>query len=98
MAHPHARKTFINLPVRDLGHSREFFTKLGFEFNPKFTDEKAACMIISDAAFAMLLIEPFFRTFTRKRICDTAAQNEGLVALSCSSRAEVDALMTKALA
>ena len=87
---PKSRKLFVNLAVRDLKKSMEFFSELGFEFNPQFTDEKAACMIISEEAFAMLLSEPFFKTFTKKELCDTATQTEGMFALSCDSRAEVD--------
>jgi len=76
----------------------EFFSKLGFEFNPRFTDEKAACMIISEEAYAMLLTEPFFKTFTRRELCDTARYTEGLFALSCSGRTEVDEMVRKAVA
>lgn len=93
-----SRMLFVNLAVRDLKKSMEFFAKLGFEFNPKFTDEKAACMIISEQAFVMLLSEPFFKTFTRREPCDTSRQTEGLFCLSCSSRAEVDELVKKAIA
>ena len=71
MADTHSRKLFVNLAVRDLKKSMDFFRKLGFEFNPKFTDDKAACMIISEEAFVMLLGEPFFKTFTRRQLCDT---------------------------
>jgi predicted lactoylglutathione lyase len=92
-----ARKIFVNLPVRDLKRSMEFFSKLGFEFNPQFTDEKAACMVLSDDGFVMLLSEPFFRTFTKKSVCDTTKHNETLLALSCESREEVDALVKKAV-
>src|ERR671919_1244452 len=98
MAHTHARKIFVNLAVRDLKKSMDFFAKLGFTFNPKFTDEKAACMIISDEALVMLLGEPFFKTFTKRELCDTSRQTEGLFALSCESRAEVDDLVKKAIA
>jgi uncharacterized protein len=93
-----SRKIFVNLPVRDLNKSMAFFSTLGFEFNPKFTDENAACMIISQEAFAMLLTEPFFKTFTRREPCDTTRYTEGLFALSCDSRAEVDELVKKAIA
>lgn len=92
------RLLFVNLAVRDLEKSKEFFSVLGFEFNPKFTDDNAACMIISDKAFAMLLAEPFFKGFTSKEICDTSRSSEGLFALSADSRAEVDELVKKALA
>lgn len=93
-----ARKMFVNLPVRDLKKSTAFFSALGFSYNPKFTDENAACMIISDEAFAMLLAEPFFRTFTRREPCDTTRHTEALIALSCSSRGEVDDLVKNAIA
>lgn len=93
-----ARKMFVNLPVRDLKKSTAFFSALGFTYNPKFTDENAACMIISDEAFAMLLAEPFFRTFTRREPCDTTRNTEALIALSCGSRGEVDDLLKKAIA
>ncbi|OJH35728.1 VOC family protein [Cystobacter ferrugineus] len=92
------RMIFVNLSVRDLKRSMEFFSRLGFEFNPQFTDDKAACMIISEQAFVMLLAEPFFKTFTKNQICDTSAQTEGLFALSCSSRAEVDQMVKNAIA
>jgi len=98
MAESRSRKLFVNLAVRDLKRSMEFFRELGFGFNPQFTDEKAACMIVSEEAFVMLLTEPFFKTFTRKEICNTQAQSEGLFALSCSSRAEVDQLVKTAVA
>ena len=92
-----ARKIFLNLPVQDLNRSMDFFSQLGFCFNPQFTDEKAACMVISDEAYVMLLRQPFFKTFTRREICDTATHSEGLFALSCTSRAEVDDMVRKAL-
>ena len=92
------RKIFVNLAVRDLNRSKQFFSALGFAFNPQFTDDKAACMIVSDEAFVMLLTEPFFRTFTRREPCDTTRHTEGLFALSCASREEVDAMVGKAVA
>jgi len=98
MAENRSRKLFVNLAVRDLKSSMEFFRKLGFGFNAQFTDDKAACMVVSEEAFVMLLTEPFFKTFTRKEICNTQAQSEGLFALSCSSRAEVDQLVKTAVA
>ena len=93
-----SRKLFVNLAVRDLKKSMEFFSKLGFGFNPKFTDDKMACMIVGEEAFVVLLSEPFFKTFTRRELCDTSRQTEGLLVLACSSRAEVDALVNKAIA
>jgi hypothetical protein len=93
-----SRKIFVNLAVRDLQKSMQFFSGLGFEYNPQFTDENAACMIISEEAFVMLLGEPFFKTFTKKDVVDARTQTEGLFALSCTSRAEVDELVHKAIA
>lgn len=93
-----ARKMFVNLAVGDLQKSVAFFKSLGFEFNPKFTDDKAGCMIVSDEAFVMLLAEPFFRGFTKREPADTTRTNEALLALSCSSRAEVDDLVNRAIA
>jgi uncharacterized protein len=98
MADKPSRKIFVNLAVRDLKKSMQFFSTLGFEFNPKFTDDNAACMIVSDEAFVMLLTEPFFKTFTRREPCDTTRHTEALVALSCGSREEVDQLVKKAVA
>ena len=93
-----SRKVFINLAVRDLQKSMAFFRSLGFEFNPQFTDDKAACMVLSSEGFVMLLAEPFFRTFTDRRICDTSTQTEGLFALSCDSKNEVNEMVQKAFA
>jgi predicted lactoylglutathione lyase len=92
------RKIFVNLAVEDLNRSKEFFTKLGFEFDPQFTNDQAACMVISEQAYVMLLVEPFFQTFTQKTICDATKQTEAINGLSCASRAEVDSLFDKALA
>jgi predicted lactoylglutathione lyase len=93
-----SRKMFVNLPVRDLKKTKEFFSKLGFEYNPKFTDDNAACMIVGDDAYVMLLAEPFFRGFTKHEICDTSRHTEALLALSCDSRSEVDELVHTAIA
>jgi uncharacterized protein len=91
------RKMFVNLAVRDLKRAKSFFSSLGFGFNPKFTDDNGACMVISDEGYVMLLAEPFFKTFTTREICDTSRQTEALVALSCESRTEVDQLVKKAI-
>ena len=95
---PQPRKVFVNLPVRDLQRSVAFFTKLGFTFNPQFTDDSATCMIISEEAYVMLLVEKRFKDFTHKHICDTSTSTEALVALSCRDRAEVDHMVNTALA
>lgn len=89
---------YVNLPVKDLKRSMLFFTNLGFEFDPKFSDEKAACMIIGEDIYAMLLEEEFFKTFTDKEISDATRKTEVLVSLRVGSRAEVDELVSKAIA
>jgi len=88
---------FVNLPVKDLNKTVEFFTKLGFTFNPQFTDENATCMIVGKDVFVMLLVEKFFKTFTKKEISDTTKNTEAIVALSAQSREEVDQMMDKVL-
>ncbi|MES2912974.1 MAG: VOC family protein [Pseudomonadota bacterium] len=94
-----SRQVFINLPIKDMARSQAFFKSLGFEFNPQFTNDQGACMIISkDHSYAMLLVEPFFQGFTKKAIADTTKTTEVLIALSCESREEVDDFVSKALA
>src|SRR5918999_630696 len=98
MADTRSRQIYVNLAVRDVKRSMGFFSQLGFQFNPKFTDENAACMIINDDAYVMLLGEPFFKTFTKRELCDTSRHTEGLFAISCESRAAVDETVKKAVA
>ena len=93
-----ARKIFLNISVKDLNATKSFFAALGFTFNPQFTDDNAACMIISDEAYVMLLNEPFFGGFTKKAICDTRTHTESLFALSCDSRDDVNEMVQKAVA
>jgi uncharacterized protein len=93
-----AKQIFVNLPVKDLDRSVAFFTALGFTFNPMFTDENATCMIVAGDIYVMLLVQPFFQTFTPKPLCDAHAQTEVLVCLGVENRAEVDDLVAKALA
>ena len=97
MATATSRKLFVNLGVRDLEASIEFFTRLGFAFDPRFTDESATCMILSDEAFVMLLIEDRFKGFTTKSLCDTGTHTEAILAVSADSRQQVDALVELAL-
>lgn len=92
------RKLFVNIPVRDLKRSVDFFTRLGFTFNAQFTDDKATCMIVSDEAFFMLLVDDRFKDFTTKQICDTSSHQEALFALSTCSRAEVDQILETVIA
>ena len=90
-------KIFVNLPVKDLNKTVEFFTKLGFRFNPQFTDENATCMIVGEDIFIMLLVEKFFRTFTKKEISDATHETEVILALSAESREEVDQMINKVI-
>jgi len=92
-------KIFVNMPVKDLKKTMDFFSKLGFSFNPVFTDENAACLVISEDIYAMLLVENFFKNFIPdKEICDAKRSTEALVALTAGSRQEVDELIKKVIA
>ena len=93
-----ATKIFVNLPVKDLKRSMEFFTKLGYRFNPQFTDETAACMVISEDIYVMLLTHVKFKEFTPKAICDSTKSTEVLICLSSESRDNVDDTVRKAVA
>jgi predicted lactoylglutathione lyase len=92
-----ATKIFLNLPVKDLPKAKDFFAKLGYRFNAQFTDDTAACMVVGDDIFVMLLTHAKFKEFTPKTICDSTKSSEVLIALSCESRAQVDELVGKAV-
>ncbi|NRF38066.1 VOC family protein [Pedobacter foliorum] len=89
-------KVFISLPVKDLDKSVDFFTNLGFSFNPQFSDDKAGCMVVSDSIFVMLLTETYFKTFIDTDVCDANQQTEVLMALDANSAEEVKAFISKA--
>ena len=92
------KQIYVNLPVADLPRSRAFFESLGLQFEPKFSNDQGACLVIQEGSIhAMLLTQDFFRTFTSKPIADATRSTEVLVCLSCESREEVDALVRKAL-
>lgn len=93
-----SQKIFVNLPVKDLNKSMEFFGKLGYEFNRQFTDETAACMVVSQEIYVMLLTHAKFRTFIPNEICDAKKRTEVAVCLSCENRPAVDEIADKALA
>ena len=93
-----SKKVFINLPVADLPKSIAFFKALGFSNNSQFTDDTAACIVVSDTISVMLTTHVRFRDFTPKAICDTSKAVEVLISLSCESREEVDGLVAKAVA
>ncbi|HET6789748.1 MAG TPA: VOC family protein [Aquabacterium sp.] len=92
------RNIFVNLPIQDMARSQAFFKALGMSFNPRFTNEQGACMVIADNIYAMLLVEPFFQGFTKLPISDAKQSTEVLIALSCDSREEVESLIGKAVA
>jgi len=91
-----ATQIFVNLPVKSLQNSIDFFTKLGYTFNPQFTDEKATCMIISDTIYVMLLTVPFFQTFTKKEIVDAHKALECSIAISADTKDAVNEMVDKA--
>ncbi|MCO6441192.1 MAG: VOC family protein [Nitrococcus mobilis] len=93
-----ARQIFVNLPVADLQASIAFFARLGFHFNPEYTDDTATCMIIGDNIFAMLLTRERFAEFTPLPVSDARAATEVLVALTLESREAVDTMVRKAAA
>ena len=92
-----ARKIFGNLPGKDLEKSMTFFKALGFTFNAQFTDETAACMVISDDIYAMLLTHKKFKEFTPKAIADTAKTSEVLTCLTAESKDAVNKMVDAAL-
>jgi uncharacterized protein len=92
-----ATKIFVNLPVKNLPRTMDFFSHLGFTYNKQFTDDKAACMVISDDSYVMLLVDKFFQTFTKKKIADATKNTEVLVSISAESREKVDQMMDIAL-
>ncbi|MGY6269336.1 VOC family protein [Achromobacter denitrificans] len=93
-----SKQIFVNLPIANMQKSQAFFKSLGFAFNPQFTNDQGACMVVSDDIYVMLLVTDFFKTFTGKPVADANKSTEVLIALSCDSRAEVDGLVAKALA
>lgn len=90
---------FTNLCVKDLDKSMAFWKALGFEFNPKFTDQNAASLVLGENIFVMLLMPEFFKTFIPgKEIADATTTTEVITAISVSSREEVDQLLEKVIA
>lgn len=92
------RMIFVNLPVADLDRSVAFYSAIGAEQNPQFTDETASMMVFSDAIHVMLLTHGKFTQFTTKRIADAHETAQVLLALSCDSRDWVDEITEKAVA
>ena len=98
MATQNQRLMFLNLAVEDLDRSIAFFRELGFEFDQRFTDETASCMVVSDSAFVMLLVRERFQDFTKRELADPTTHTEAIIALSADSREAVDELGDKGLA
>ena len=92
-----ASKIFINLAIKDLKKSIDFFTQLGFSFNPQFTDQNATCLILGENIFAMLVTEQRIKDFTKKEICNAHKNTEVLIAIDVENREKVDKLIQKAL-
>ena len=92
------KQIYVNLAVNDLPRSRAFFESLGLSFNPQFSNDQGACLVLGENIYAMLLTKDFFKTFTAKPIGDASKSTEMLLCLSCESRAEVDGLVAKAVA
>ena len=92
------KQIYVNLAVDNLERSKAFFSAIGLSFEPQFTNGQAACLILGENIYAMLLVKDLFKSFTRKSLCDPKESTEALVGLSCESRAEVDALVASALA
>lgn len=91
-------KIYVNLPVKDLARSTEFFNKLGFSFDERFSNDQSGCLIIGDDIYAMLITEPFFRSFTTKELADASKATEAIVALEVDTRQQVDEMAGRALA
>jgi len=96
-AHP-GRMLFVNMPVADVGRSKAFFAELGFSFNPAMTDQDAACMLVGEQAFVMLLSHEKFAEFAKLPIADPTTHTLALYCFSVSSRDQVDAVSAAALA
>ena len=89
---------FVNIAVDDLEASKAFYEALGWSINPAFTDANAACIVISDTIYVMILVKPFFQQFTSKQIVDATVGNEMQLSVSAESKDEVDEMLAKALA
>lgn len=89
---------FVNLPTNDLDRAKSFYTSLGFGINPLFTDENAACIVIDDNIYFMVLTKEYFATFTDKAVADTKTSAQALIAISRDSREDVDKTLEAGLA
>ena len=92
------QQIFVNLPIHDMAASKAFFSALGYGFNPDFTNDQGAALVLGENLYAMLLVRDFFATFIDKPVADATKSTEVLVCLSCDSREQVDSLVAKAVA
>ena len=90
-------KLFVNLPVKDINSTINFFSALGFNFESKYTDENAACMIVSDTIFVMMLTEAFFSSFVNKKIADAFNSVQSILAIELTNRDDVDSFIDKVI-
>lgn len=91
------KKVFVNLPVENIERSMAFFTKMEFEFDRRFTDENAACVIINDTFYVMLLTKKQFMSFTNKEINDTNVSSEAIISLNVKKTDQIEELLDKAM-
>lgn len=92
-----SKNIFINLPVKNLNESINFFKELGFKFNPQFSDETTSCMIISENIYALIMIEETFKSYSKKEIVDTSKSAEAIFCLTTESREQVNELVNRAV-
>jgi len=92
-----AKSIYVNLPIKDLTRTRDFWTKLGFSFNEQFSDEKALCLVLNDGLiYSMLITHEMFSSFTNRPIAD-GTTTEVLIAIEVDSREQVDKIVKLAL-
>ena len=91
------KQIFVNLGTKDLKRANDFFTALGYSFNPQYSDEKATCMVVSESIYVMILTDQYFQTFSPKTVADASKTCEVIVCLSCDTREQVDEIVKKAV-
>ncbi|MFC9918499.1 VOC family protein [Agromyces binzhouensis] len=92
-----ATSIFVNIPTSDLDRSKAFYQGLGYRINPMFSDDNAACVVLDENVYFMVLTREFFQTFTAKQVTEPKTHAQALIALTCDSREEVDAVLAKGL-
>lgn len=92
------KQIYVNLPVRDLQKSRAFYEGLGYTFNPEFSNDQGACMILGENLYVMLTTREFFASFIEKPVGETTKQVSAIVCVNLDTKAKVDELVAKAVA